>query len=786
MGREAVLSAAWPVVFQEACLMSDKPVIISVIMPSLNVRDTIRQCMDSVLAQTLKEIEILCIDAGSTDGTLDILQEYARVDPRIRLLSSIRKSYGHQVNIGISAASGQYVSIVETDDYIDPDMYLTLFCAAEKNSFPDVIKSGYNRCLEYEVGTETEVVYPTSAPDGTVFSIWERDDLLEAHPSIWTCLYRRDFLVRHHIHMIEPPGAGWTDNLFLYQTLCEADRICWVRKPLYTYRALKPVFRKDCNTPFDRINDIKDYLESRFPKNRRLELLLLRRLIIYIRIFELNPNLDDAHRELISQTLRRFGLWSFARLDQDSIRTCCSYYSLPRYITSIPPSRAKLHKIYLGLRHLRHDGITETVKIVQEKVAQRHSPPSPIPTEVALPDKQALRVLFISSDNNCSSGAFLSMLTLNKILRDKYGLETFVILPCEGTGSPLLANAEIPHCLVPSCDWVLPLSVAVDDQEKEAIAKKKAINEEAIKKINSIIVRHQFDLVHINTTYSYVGAIAAQRAGIPYVWHLREFLEEDQGNTLWDRETGNQIIGQADRVITISDALYRKYSAWIGVGRLRRIYNGIDTKTFYMPDHAIFQSQSLVFTMVGAIYPAKGQLEFATACVKLYQSGFHDFRIQFLGTGEEHDVQQVREILNAGGLAERACFLGYCDNVREYLQQSDLSFSCAVSEAFGRTTVEAMMSGNLVIGANTAGTKELIQDGVTGYLYQQGNPDDLCKTIQKAIQNPEQSREIASNGRQHMVKTMSAEINADNIFALYQEMLHEYAASKKGWTEDEQ
>ena len=77
---------------------------VTIIMPSLNVADYIEECIKSAVFQTLKEIEILCIDAGSTDGTLEILQRYADMDRRIRLINSDRRSYGYQVNLGIRQA----------------------------------------------------------------------------------------------------------------------------------------------------------------------------------------------------------------------------------------------------------------------------------------------------------------------------------------------------------------------------------------------------------------------------------------------------------------------------------------------------------------------------------------------------------------------------------------------------------------------------------------------------------------------------------------------------------
>ena len=73
---------------------------VSIIMPSLNVASFIRQCMDSVVTQTLKEIEIFCVDAGSTDGTLEILREYEQKDKRVRVIVSDKKSIGYQYNLG--------------------------------------------------------------------------------------------------------------------------------------------------------------------------------------------------------------------------------------------------------------------------------------------------------------------------------------------------------------------------------------------------------------------------------------------------------------------------------------------------------------------------------------------------------------------------------------------------------------------------------------------------------------------------------------------------------------
>ena len=100
---------------------------ISIIMPALNVGAYIRECLHSVIEQTLEDIEIIVVDAGSTDGTLEIINEFALVDKRIQVVHSKIKSYGYQLNLGFSLAKADYIGIVETDDYIMKDMYECLY-----------------------------------------------------------------------------------------------------------------------------------------------------------------------------------------------------------------------------------------------------------------------------------------------------------------------------------------------------------------------------------------------------------------------------------------------------------------------------------------------------------------------------------------------------------------------------------------------------------------------------------------------------------------------------------
>ena len=117
---------------------------VSVIIPVYNVEEYLRECLDSVVNQTLKEIEIICVDDGSTDSSLEILKEYAQKDNRITVIGTLNKNAGHARNIGISIARGKYLGFIDSDDYIEPTMYEELYAKSKKDDLSLV-------CCQYTV-----------------------------------------------------------------------------------------------------------------------------------------------------------------------------------------------------------------------------------------------------------------------------------------------------------------------------------------------------------------------------------------------------------------------------------------------------------------------------------------------------------------------------------------------------------------------------------------------------------------------------------------------------------
>lgn len=217
----------------------EQKIKVSVIMPFLNSITYLKECMDSVINQTLKEIEIICVDAGSTDGTLELLQEYAEKDKRIRIINSTKKSYGMQMNLGLKYAKGKYIGIVESDDFVELNMYEELYEIAIKNNL-DIIKSDY---YHFKGTVDREKKYFNIIPWKDLYNKIlnpEKEKRCVSFTLTVTGLYKKEFIDFYNINYNETPGASYQDNGFCFQTSCYANRIMFYNKAFYWYRQDNP------------------------------------------------------------------------------------------------------------------------------------------------------------------------------------------------------------------------------------------------------------------------------------------------------------------------------------------------------------------------------------------------------------------------------------------------------------------------------------------------------------------------------------------------------------------
>lgn len=208
---------------------------ISVLMPSLNVSKYICECILSVINQSLEDIEIICVDAGSTDGTADIIASFAKRDKRIKIVHSAQKSYGYQMNLGLEMARGEYIGIVETDDWIEEDMYEKLWNAAEETG-SDMVKCNY---FHYTTRPEVESKPFENLIDCEyyqVFSPMEKRTIFTTTPAIWSGIYKKDTLIKNGISFNETKGASYQDTSFHFMVCTVAESCYLIKDFLLHYR----------------------------------------------------------------------------------------------------------------------------------------------------------------------------------------------------------------------------------------------------------------------------------------------------------------------------------------------------------------------------------------------------------------------------------------------------------------------------------------------------------------------------------------------------------------------
>lgn len=254
---------------------------ISIIVPVYNVENYLRQCLESLMRQTMSELEVVCINDGSTDSSLSILKEYVLKDHRIRLIDKKNEGYGKTMNLGLAEAKAPYIGIVESDDFVKPDMFERLYEAMVEQPV-DLVKCNFYR---YTVAGGENIAYSQEYPDdiyGKVIEPIEHPDVYSANSSIWAALYKKQFLDDNYIRFNETPGAAYQDISFHFKVLSCAGKMKIIEDALLYYRSDN--LMSSVYSPFkiycvcDEIHEIETYIrDQKEERQKKLWPLLTKR-----------------------------------------------------------------------------------------------------------------------------------------------------------------------------------------------------------------------------------------------------------------------------------------------------------------------------------------------------------------------------------------------------------------------------------------------------------------------------------------------------------------------------
>lgn len=242
---------------------------ISVIIPVYNADQYLAKCLDSVLEQSIKDMEIICIDDGSTDGSLNILEDYRRTDSRVTVIMQTNLGAGAARNKGIENAGGEYVAFLDADDYyVDRDALEKMYILCGEKGVD--ICGSLSKMIQPDENVKDYCLYNEVLQPGQVYVY--RD--YQFDHGYYCFIYRRELLVRHNIMF--PLYRRDQDPMFLARSFFHAGKFTIANTYLYCYRAPNAVFRFNYEKTVDMVNAVRDVMAFAYEKG--LDRLLRRKI----------------------------------------------------------------------------------------------------------------------------------------------------------------------------------------------------------------------------------------------------------------------------------------------------------------------------------------------------------------------------------------------------------------------------------------------------------------------------------------------------------------------------
>lgn len=210
-----------------------RKILVSILVPICNVEKFLDKCLNSLINQTLKEIEIICINDGSKDRSLEIIKKYAELDKRIVIIDKPNSGYGDSMNKGLAIAKGEYIGIIESDDFADKNMFSDLVALAEKYN-ADIVKSNFNFYWE----NPEKCIYCNNLCTENISDdiTKNKNRIFAGMPAIWSAIYKKSWLNKNNIDFLSTPGASYQDTSFNFLAIAFADKVIVTPSAYLNYR----------------------------------------------------------------------------------------------------------------------------------------------------------------------------------------------------------------------------------------------------------------------------------------------------------------------------------------------------------------------------------------------------------------------------------------------------------------------------------------------------------------------------------------------------------------------
>lgn len=344
--------------------------------------------------------------------------------------------------------------------------------------------------------------------------------------------------------------------------------------------------------------------------------------------------------------------------------------------------------------------------------------------------KKTIAIVF--HDTIFTSGGTRSLLDLvDKLIEDNQ-FELLCIFPRhDGTAIDYLKNKNIS---VITCRyWYCTRPIAATGITRIKLWMKLVLSWINIQiLICQELKKYDIDLVYSNTGVIFAGAWISEALKTPHIWHIREFMDTDHGIIPmmgWDRYYA-YVSNHCSVAIMISEALKEKHQVGIKNEKIKVIHDDLSPTYLVFPEKT-WQERKDNILFAGTVCEGKGQL-IAIQALSLLKKRNIEFNLFIAGTVKDRDreyYQLLQNLVREGNLEKQVHFLGQVDNLSEVRKECGIGIVASRTEAFGRVTVEGMLSDLVMVGADAGGTAELINDRRNGFLYPLGDSRKLADIL---------------------------------------------------------
>lgn len=371
-------------------------------------------------------------------------------------------------------------------------------------------------------------------------------------------------------------------------------------------------------------------------------------------------------------------------------------------------------------------------------------------------------VLYVSHEGNTVLGSSRSLLNMIHSLSGK--VNAFVIVPSKG---------EVYDYFKANNINVYAITYPLDITDKHGLIqyisfiprlfRDLVAYNKAIRQLRCIVNKNAIDIIHSNSSTVDIGFYVAKKMNKPHIWHLREFQDLDfhfRPAYGWHRLL--KIIKKSSATICITKAIQKHFSLE-NCKNSYQIFNAVRSQK----DACFITDKDKYFLVCGNLSKAKG-CELAIQAFAVFNRKHFGYRLKFVGSITSVYKDELMQLSKSLDIDKLIDFEGYQVETKRYYCKATAFLMCSRNEAMGRVTVEAMFYGCPVIGYNSGGTIEIINNGIDGFLFSSQNE---CSVLMDKVITDVNINQVIFNAQQKAIKLFSEENYGKRIYAIYQEIL---------------